>query len=322
MQNGKPALILNGRSYPLFRIGKKPDSPWRVRVQARGRRASLSLSTPDPDQAIERARAVVASALAGDWQTIDALRPESHQRPDRKSASVGQVLQASASLPGKSVPLYRKSLMRVLITATGQTVAAIKRLPLDALTAPLARSFQAKTQGQPRADPQQPAPGNGTANNHLSNCRSLFSRKAIAHYERLGLHIPDLRPFCSVPLLIVEKDRYSDDPIPSTTLREIDAALSKQPGTLRKTHEAIRLRGMPPGAIPKTQATAHARFLKRWELTPSDLWRHAAACMLRRTSSLEVAAAWAGMGIQTAKWHIGALQKDPAPLTKEETYLE
>lgn len=315
----KPALLLNGRSYPLTKRGHLPDSPWIVRVQAKGIRRALSTGTADTRQALERARSIVEAALAGDWLTADQIRPT---RPKPKTwPTFAQILKASETLPGPALPLYRRDLLKLAALATGQPESKVKTLPLNALTAPFARAFQAAMQGTSKANPLQPHPKNATANSILKNARGLFSRKALAHYDRLGLPIPDLTAFMAVPLLTTETDRYSDHPIPDAILREIDTALPSIPAAVRKAHHAIRLHANPPGSLSKATAAAHARFLSRWKITPSHLWHHAAAAMLRRTGNLEAAANWAGMSLTAAKWHLGAMVKEIAPLKVEETYL-
>ena len=315
----KPALIHNGRSYPLFKRSTSPNSPWCVRVQAKGIRRALSTGTANIDQAMDRAQLVIESALAGNWQTIDSLR-QPRQKP-KTWPTIAQLITAAKDLPSKAAPNYSKDLLKLVATATGQPEQAAALLTLDVLTPPLARAFQAAMQGLPKANPDQPTPKNATANSIFKNAKSLFSRRAIAHYDRLALPIPNLEPFLAVPMLTMEADRYSDHPITDTTLQEIDTALPSQPAAIRKAHHAIRLHGTPPGQIPTATATKHAAFLKRWKLTPTHLWHHAAAAMLRRSGSMETTATWANMSITAAKWHLGKMVREIEPLKVEETYL-
>lgn len=314
--DARPSLIFNGRSYPLFQRGSKISTPWSVRVQVKGVRRAISTGTPDLNQAKERALSIVQSALNGDWATFDTFRQP--RQPHKPNATIGEVFKASDSLSIASVKHYRSSLVHIL-KSTGHPNP--ESLPTDILTAPLARAFQATMQGLKQASPDTPTAANGTANSHLKNARCMFSRKALAHYDRHGLSLPDLRPFMDVPLLVVETDRYSDHPISDAILKQIDLALPSQSKDIRKTHLAIRLKGTPPGKIPKVAAAAHARFLRRWKLTPSHLWHHAAAAMLRRTGSLEVAAQWTGLSLPQAKWHIGEMAGEVPDLTTTETYL-
>lgn len=312
----KPVITLNGRSYPLFQRGSLVDSPWSVRVQSKGVRRAISTGTPDLAQAKERAKLIVQAALAGNWHAFETFRQP--RQPHKPNATIGQILKAADSLTIESAPIYCASLLHILATTGHQDES---NLPSNILTAPLARAYQARMQGLKQASPETPTAHNATANSHLKNARSLFSRKALAHYERLGLSLPDLKEFFSVPLLTVEQSRYSDHPISDAVLSQIDAVLPSLPAAVRKTHEAIRLHGKPPGSLPASAAASHARFLRRWKLTPSQLWHHAAASMLKRTSSLETAAAWAGMSLTAAKWHIGEMSNKPDPLRIEETYL-
>jgi hypothetical protein len=314
-----PPLVINGRSYPLFKRNSKLDSPWCVRVQSKGIRRTLSTGTADHTQALDRARLIVESALAGDWHTIDTLR-QPRRKPDLWP-TVAQILKASEQLPSKAAHLYRQDLIKLIATATSQPETNVLALTLDVLTPPLARAFQAAMQSLPKVNPDHPTPKNATANSILKNARCLFSRKALALYDRLNLPIPDLKPFLTVPLLTTESERYSDNPIPDATLQEIDTALPSLPAAIRKAHYAIRLHGKPPGQIPTATAHKHATFLRRWNLTPSHLWHHAAASMLQRTGSLDTTAKWAGMSITAAKWHLGKMVKEPESLRVEETYL-
>jgi hypothetical protein len=232
---------------------------------------------------------------------------------------MGELLDNLPPIP--SAPHYAKCAMALLTEGANVSEDAARALTADHFTAPLVRAFQAKRQGLAKPNHNKPTVNNASANSVLKNARSLFSRKAVEHFEKAGLSIPDMSQLKEVPLLIEETARYSDAPITDDTLRKLDALLPTLPAPIQKAHIAIRYHGTPPGQIKSPASHAHAKILARFGHAPSDLWHHAAACMLRRTGSFEVVAAWCQLSAVQVKWHTEAFIAPTLPLSQAETFL-
>lgn len=311
-------VIVDGKTYQLFKRGNRTDSPWWTRVQAQGVRRSLSLNTADLTEAKRRAGDFIRSAKGGEWDRANAMRVPP-TRPLTRWATMGELIDNLP--PITSAPHYARCAMTLLTEGRDISEKDARALTVDHITTPAIRSFQAKRQGLTKADPNKPTANNPSANSVVKNTRSLFSRKAVEHFEKLGLSIPDMSHLKEIPLLIEEASRYSDAPITDDTLRKLDELLPTLPAPVQKAHLAIRLHGTPPGDIPPTPAHAHAKILRRFGHTPTDLWHHAAACMLRRTGSFEVTASWCGLSVPQVKWHTEAFLTPTAPLSAAETFL-
>ena len=311
-------VIVNGSSYQLYKRNASVNAAWVVRVQVKGTRRSVSTGTTDIDQAKERAVPIIESALVGDWETFEALRTGTH-RPKVTAPTFAALFAVARTLPVDSVPLYVISCEKLVSEALD--VRSIGRLTIDTLTAPLVRTFQAKRQGLKTVKPDKATPGNASANSIFSNTKSLLSAKAIAHYERSGLSIPDLRPFLSVPLLLQERPRYSDNIISNATLAKIDKALPEASEQVKRALAAVRLKGSSPGDIGTNDRATLQRFLKQWKLTPTDIHHHAGFAMYMRSGSLDVAAQFMGVTKDSAVWHFGQIPVNVKPLTVAETYL-
>ena len=311
-----PHIIINGTSYRLYKIGKHSSSPWWIRVQHKGVRRSMSTGTTDTAQAKERAAKVITAALTGQWLTVEQLRTGT-TNPHKPWPTFNDIFQAAQSLPTPTAKLYIKDTKTFLTETT--TTQDITQLTIDILTPALAFTFLAHRQGLKKPNPALPTPHNTAANIVLQNTKNLFGRKAIAHYEKLKLDIPDLSAFLSTPLLSSPRRRYSDTPIKPTTWKEIDAALSAASAVTRKTLNTIRLHGTPPGNLPRNDTATLGRFLKRWNLTPLDIHHHAGASMYRRTTSLQVAAKFTSLSLTAAKWHWEHIPAKLTPLSQEDT---
>jgi hypothetical protein len=312
------SIIVDGKIYQLFKRGNRTDSPWWTRVQAQGVRQSLSLNTADLTEAKKRAEGFVRSAIAGEWDKTKAMRVPLN-RPLTKWATMGELLKNLPPIP--SAPLYAKCALTLLTEGSGLTEDKAKALTLDHFTAPLVRAFQANRQGLKKVNPSKPTANNASANAVIKNARSLFSRKAIDHFDNIGLSVPDMSHLKDVPPLIEESRRYSDAPITDDTLRKLDALIPTQPKAIQQAHIAIRYHGTPPGRIPSPGSHGHARLLRRFGHTPTDLWHHAAACMLRRTGSFETVGEWCGLSAIQVKWHTEAFLAPILPLSQAETFL-
>lgn len=311
-------VIVDGRAYPLFKRSDSPNAAYCTRIQVNMVRRSVALGTSDLEQAKAKAVVFVRAALEGNWEKVSKMRPEASRRPVKWS-TFGAVQKHLP--PIAAAPAYFKAAMTLLTEAGGFTEAQFLGLTIDHLTPAIARKFQALRQHLKKPDPAKPTPHNGTANSIFGDARMLFSRKACAHYEKAGLHIPDLSDFHAVPYLIEEKDRYSDHPITDATLRKIDALLPTCSEAVQQAHWSIRLHGKAPGTIETNPAHTHALLLKKFGHTPSDLWHHAAACMLRRTGSFAATAEWCGMSVEQTKWHTEAFLVPLPPLSHAETLL-
>ena len=220
-----------------------------------------------------------------------------------------------------SVKLYADCMVALVTEGQGINDAAALKLTADHLTPVLIRAFQAKRQGLKKPDPNKVTAMNAGANSIVKNARCLLSKKAIAHYERLDFALPDFSGLFDVPLLIEERDRYSDAPITDDTLRKIEAIIATKSPQVQQAHWSIRLHGMPPGEIEPNAAKVHARVLSEFGHKPSDLWHHAAACMLRRTGSTAIVSEWCKLTESRVVWHCGAFLAPLAPLSHAETFL-
>lgn len=311
-------LFYKEKVYPLFKRGDKTDSPWWLRLQTGGVRRSLSLNTADDKQAKERAIKFIDAATSGDWMKADTMRKPLN-RALVKWPTLGKLIANMPDTP--SSKLYADCATTLAAEARGISEADAIKLTVDHFTPVLVRAFQAKRQGLKKPDPGRVTAMNAGANSVVKNARCLFSKKALAHYERLGISLPDLSGLFEVPQLIEELDRYSDAPITDDTLRKIEAIIATKSPQVQQAHWSIRLHGMTPGDIEPNAAKVHAKVLAEFGHKPSDLWHHAAACMLRRTGSTAVVAEWCKLTESRVKWHCEALMTPLAPLSHAETFL-
>lgn len=311
-------LFYKDKVFPLFKRGDKGDSPWWLRLQTGGVRRSLSLGTADDSQAKERAIKFIDAAQTGDWSKAEAMRKPLN-RKIVKWSTVGELIANPPDV--SSAGLYANCMITLITEGRGINEAAALQLTADHLTPVLIRAFQAKRQGLKKPDPNKVTAMNAGANSVVKNARCLLSKKAVAHYERLGFSLPDFSGLFDVPQLIEVQDRYSDAPITDDTLRKIERVIASKSPQVQQAHWSIRLHGMTPGDIEPSAAKAHAKVLAEFGHKPSDLWHHAAACMLRRTGSTAVVSEWCKLTESRVVWHCEALMTPLAPLSHTETFL-
>ncbi len=316
----KQLIIVDGAAYPLTKRGKSADSPWWIRVQVNGIRKTMTTGTADTGQATVRATEFVRAAQSGNWLNAEAMRSPGNEKK-RRWPRLDEVIKAASTMPAAITGHYGEAATAIASEALGITAGAAHKLGIEAFTSTLARAYQGKCQGLKRPQVDKMTPNNGHANATLAKAKALFGRKAVAHYESLGISIPDMASFLTTEELVETRNKYSDSPIADATLRVIDAALKTATPQVKKAHIEVRCHGKSPGDLSGKAAMAHYRWLKQWSLTPTDIHLHAAAAMVQKTGSLAVAAEWSGLGIETIKWHCQDLVKPMGKLEIGETYL-
>jgi hypothetical protein len=288
----KPTVIVNGKSYPLFKRGKLKESPWWVRVQHNGRRVGVSTHTADSAQAQVIAEGIVRRVMGAEWQAVEQMR-----EPRRKVATVGQILGLLSEDSG------RRLLEMVKVGGSRRPEAQ----PTSIINGTLASAWLAHCQGLARPDYELPGEWGG-ANAVLRHVKSAFGPKMMATYRRHGLEVQEPRGLAEVQELPEPRFRYSDRPLTDKQVAQVVRAgprIKKEQAGLWRDAVGLVLKGQ---AVKDRQALG--RWLSAFGITV-DQWRwHRGAVWLKRTGSLKLVAEKMGVSYAWALWHFGELRQD------------
>lgn len=211
-----------GRDWTIFR--RKAGGSFSIRITYPKGRRMVALGTPMKPAAVMRAKLKIDELFKGD-----------EPKPAAKGlVTIGEILKAYDSadktLARKTRMGNAGALRRVVSAGTGTPQGEMSRkwervdaLSSAVLTADCVRAFQGHAQGKPVPDYKAVLAPNTGANSALQQARSVFSRDMMAHYEALGLRLPELKGFMTHRTLNAPSHRYK--PIPQETIDRMMAEL-------------------------------------------------------------------------------------------------
>lgn len=250
--NSQAVVRVRGRAYVLFRRSDKDGAAYSFRIQVDGKRRIVSTHTGDLSLARARAKDLIVQVLDGDHEEAVAKKKAKAAVP-----TVGEIvdlyLGGDQHVREKTGKNYTLSLFRILEVARGLDESAARSSRIDCLTDTLVRDYQAKRQDRSAVTFVEPLRVNTGINSVVRQARAVFSRRAIAAYERAGMTMPaTLQGFLRAPSLKEVSHRYSDNPIPQAQIDLLNKQLpekKKEDERIWAVHLMIRLMGLRDSEI-------------------------------------------------------------------------
>lgn len=247
-------MQFRGKKYLLFRRSQNPGSPFSIRVLRDGKRHLVSTGHGDLTLAKAKAKEILEEIFNG--------KAEKVKKRGKRVPTVGEIIEAYKAgdrhVRPRTLKEYELCLVRILTDAKGIEKEAAKKLRISELTGDLVREFQSLKQGREGAvDYVTAAKVHTGINSTVRQARGLFSKKALAIYERIELDIPEsINGFLRSPYLKELSHRYSDNPIPKEqidTLNKDLPDLKKADERLWAIHLMIRLMGLRDSEIERAR---------------------------------------------------------------------
>ncbi len=208
-------------------------SSWYVRYRENGSDRWLSTRTGNLEKAIERAH-----------ELLDTGEPL--KRP-AKPASVGDVIAAYEQWRHVKTPRDNTNSLRRVIAAG--RIMNVDPLPVSALSFDTVRNYFRVVTGKTSAnqvDFRVVHPKNYAANSTVRQAKSVFSRRALKHYEEIGLAIPaSIKDFTGAELLKQAPTKFT--PLSREELDSLQAGAEELKDTdteLWLVHTAIKTLGL------------------------------------------------------------------------------
>ena len=254
-----------GKKYLLFRRSQNPGSPFSIRVFRDGKRHLVSTGHGDLTLAKAKAKDILEEIFDGEVEKV--------KKRGKRVPTVEEIIEAYKAgdrhVRPRTLKEYELCLLRVLTETKGIEKKDAKKLRISELTGDLVRQFQSLKQGRAGAvDYVTAAKVHTGINSAVRQGRGLFSKKALAIYERVELDIPEsINGFLRAPYLKELSHRYSDNPIPQEQIEQLNKdlpALKEQDERLWAIHLMIRLMGLRDSEIDR--ARRHW-LVKRGEIT-------------------------------------------------------
>lgn len=243
-----------GRKYILFKRSTAPGASLYVRLLHDGRRHLVSTGTGDLTLAKARAKDLIEEILDGNAKTP--------KKRGTRIPTVGEIVdayfQGDRHVRSRTARDYELCLIRILTDTRNISKEGARNVRISELTGDLVRKFQSLKQGgSGSVDYVTPAKVHTGINSAVRQARGLFSRKAMAIYERAGIEVPDnIEGFLKAPYLRELSHRYSDNPIPQEQIDKLNddlPDLKAQDERLWAIHLMIRLMGLRDSEIDRSR---------------------------------------------------------------------
>jgi len=173
----------------------KRGKVWHVRATVGGRKINQTLGTGEQALAIPRAKAIIAAAKAGKWETVLGARSKGGLATLGDVEKVYRAAAIRRDLKDKTVTDSLAALRRCLNLSKeafkAESTALLGKGALDTFVQ--GRLAAAKT-------PMQKLRAKRTARTCINQASAIFAAWAMQEYREQGLDLPDLTPFLGYKL--------------------------------------------------------------------------------------------------------------------------
>jgi len=254
--NSQAVVRFRGRSYVLFKRSEKKGCPYSLRVQVDGKRRIISTGTADLTLARIKAKERLAEAIDGKPDEAKEAKKARSKFPTI-GAVIDLFINGDQHVRAQTARDYVLGLLKILREARSWDEETARKKKIDVLTESLVRDFQAFKQGRKTVTFVELLKENTSINSTVRQAKALFSRRAIANYEKAGMVMPDtLLGFLRAPMLKEVSHRYSDNPIPQSQIDKLNEQLpkkKKEDERLWAIHLMIRLMGLRDSEIERAR---------------------------------------------------------------------
>lgn len=250
--NSQAVVRVRGRAYVLFRRAEKDGTPFSFRIQTGGKRQIVSTHTGDLSLARARAKDLIVKILDGDHEQDVAEKKAKAAVP-----TIGEVIDlylgGDQRVRDRTSKNYVLALLKILEQTRGLEEPEARKQSIEILTDTLVRDYQAFRQGRKSVSFVEPLRVNTGINSTVRQARAVFSRWALAEYEKAGMTMPPtLQGFLKASGLKEVSHRYSDNPIPQAQIDRLNRELpekKKEDERIWAVHLMIRLMGLRDSEI-------------------------------------------------------------------------